>query len=405
MNSLNIISSRVSPSSSPAPSRSNSLGSLGIAVHTELDRGSHGEDGGSGDKLGDEKEGENEDNKHGRANRRDVADEYSPLLGECKEVGIKSTAFHRRITVSLINSLRWIFTTLAAPGVYIFSFFYDENGRFSPLLPLRRLFGRYEINPRKLESSYPEEAVEEKLPAAVEMLEPGYDRTSGGRRTRSSSTSSSGLSSESESDAARGSASGKPKGQLSRHPRSKSLAASEEIAPARRSIRIKLHNDEALRQRRHRKSQLSASKAAQGHGATPDISAQLKSPTSPVGALTKYPKTPAPPRPLIPRRQPSYLNLNLVEPSPKNQKTLILDLDETLIHSMSKGGRMSTGHMVEVRLNTTLVGAGGQTSVGPQHPILYYVHKRPYCDDFLRRVRLLSEPVLSAASCALSLTV
>ena len=48
---------------------------------------------------------------------------------------------------------------------------------------------------------------------------------------------------------------------------------------------------------------------------------------------------------------------------------------------------MSTGHMVEVRLNTTLVGAGGETSIGPQHPILYYVHKRPFCDDFLRRVR------------------
>lgn len=69
----------------------------------------------------------------------------------------------------------------------------------------------------------------------------------------------------------------------------------------------------------------------------------------------------------------------------KQKKTLILDLDETLIHSMSKGGRMSTGHMVEVRLNTTYV-VGGQTAVGPQHPILYWVNKRPYCDEFLRRV-------------------
>lgn len=47
---------------------------------------------------------------------------------------------------------------------------------------------------------------------------------------------------------------------------------------------------------------------------------------------------------------------------------------------------MSTGHMVEVRLNTTYVGVGGQTSIGPQHPILYWVNKRPYCDEFLRRV-------------------
>ncbi len=48
---------------------------------------------------------------------------------------------------------------------------------------------------------------------------------------------------------------------------------------------------------------------------------------------------------------------------------------------------MSSGHMVEVRLSTTYVGVNGQASIGPQHPILYYVHKRPYCDDFLRRVR------------------
>jgi CTD nuclear envelope phosphatase 1 len=53
---------------------------------------------------------------------------------------------------------------------------------------------------------------------------------------------------------------------------------------------------------------------------------------------------------------------------------------------MAKGGRMSTGHMVEVKLNTC-IGVAGQTSIGPQHPILYYVHKRPHCDDFLRRVR------------------
>jgi CTD nuclear envelope phosphatase 1 len=53
---------------------------------------------------------------------------------------------------------------------------------------------------------------------------------------------------------------------------------------------------------------------------------------------------------------------------------------------MAKGGRMSTGHMVEVKLNT-YIGVAGQASIGPQHPILYYVHKRPYCDEFLRRVR------------------
>jgi CTD nuclear envelope phosphatase 1 len=102
--------------------------------------------------------------------------------------------------------------------------------------------------------------------------------------------------------------------------------------------------------------------------------------------MTKYPRAPAAPRPLIPERQPSYV----LPDSPSGrliQKTLILDLDETLIHSMAKGGRMSTGHMVEVKLNT-MVGAGGNATLGPQHPILYYVHKRPHCDDFLRKVFL-----------------
>jgi CTD nuclear envelope phosphatase 1 len=59
---------------------------------------------------------------------------------------------------------------------------------------------------------------------------------------------------------------------------------------------------------------------------------------------------------------------------------------------MAKGGRMSTGHMVEVKLST-LVGAGSGPTLGPQHPILYYVHKRPHCDDFLRRVSIFTPNV------------
>jgi CTD nuclear envelope phosphatase 1 len=198
------------------------------------------------------------------------------------------------------------------------------------------------------------------------------------------------MSSESESDRERSVSEKELSGasSTSRHSRSKSLQNSDEIAPARRSIRIKLHNEDSLRQRKHRKAQ-STSTQSNGSGAIAagEISpATLKSPTSPAASLliTKYPRAPAPPRPLIPRRQPSY---TLPDPPSGRltQKTLILDLDETLIHSMAKGGRMSTGHMVEVKLNT-VVGAGDNATLGPQHPILYYVHKRPHCDDFLRRV-------------------
>ncbi|KAJ0318525.1 hypothetical protein Brms1b_004300 [Colletotrichum noveboracense] len=305
MNSLNIITSRVSPPPSPVASRSNSLGSLGLTVQSDDNQ----HDGESAENQGDSHEGETfplektafEKNNDGHG--MDLASEATPLIGESKDSSLRSTSWHslpRRMAVSFINSIRWVLSTLAAPGVYLIACLYDDTGAFSPFYQLKKLFGFG-----------------------------GSSKKFGNDFTESSAM-----------------------------------------------------NEKSGRQGSAGKTQSAAARPKESGGS--DISAQLKSPTSPAGALTRYPKTPAPPRPLIPRRQPSYLN---IEPTdPKYQKTLILDLDETLIHSMSKGGRMSTGHMVEVRLNQTYVGAGGQTSIGPQHPILYWVNKRPHCDDFLRRV-------------------
>ncbi|TDZ71744.1 Nuclear envelope morphology protein 1 [Colletotrichum sidae] len=372
MNSLNIITSRVSPPPSPVASRSNSLGSMGLTVQSDDDEPS----GESAEMQGDNREAETfpleksayEQNTDGHG--MDLASEATPLIGETTDTSLRSTSWHtlpRRIAVSFINSIRWVLSTLAAPGIYLIACLYDETGFFAPFTQLKKIFG-FHGGSRKLATDFPLSSEKSGRQGSA-----GYGGVAHSRA--SSGSSSSGLSSESESDADRQ----RRGGSAGRHSRSKSSA--EEIAPARRSIRIKLHNDE-LPQRKHRKTQSATARPKSESGS--DISAQLKSPTSPAGALTRYPKTPAPPRPLIPRRQPSYLN---IEPSnPNHQKTLILDLDETLIHSMSKGGRMSTGHMVEVRLNQTYVGAGGQTSIGPQHPILYWVNKRPYCDDFLRRV-------------------
>ena len=458
MNSLNIISARVSPPASPVSSRSNSLSAIGLTV-TAADteptapsatrRGSKDvasdpenptinpesgplkggdtptfapaatatpqlpataadADNDDDDEVEDDDEDEVEDDDEDEV---EPPNEFDPLVPtdpapSTKEMGPRYSSWHRlprRFACSIIDSLRWVLTTfVSTPSYYLIAWLYDENGTFAPLLQLRKLFcggGRA----RKQASDHRAGSSGSKLD---EKQGYGTMKGGGGRRLVSSAYSSSGLSSESESDdrggggggglqdrTAGGAATVATRNSSSRHARSKSSSLSDEISPARKSIRIKLHSEDALRQRKHRKTQSATSTNAAGGGGTGaggglrppnDISAQLKSPTSPAGALTKYPKTPAPPRPLVPRRQPSYINL---EPTDKaHQKTLILDLDETLIHSMSKGGRMSSGHMVEVRLNTTYVGMTGQASIGPQHPILYYVHKRPHCDHFLRRV-------------------
>jgi CTD nuclear envelope phosphatase 1 len=337
--------------------------------------------------------------------REYALDETTPLMAEAKQAGPRGPAwvfYPKRIANAFINSIRWILSTLATPGIYLYACFCDEDGLFAPLQQLTKLFGFYGGNAKRMTLDYHEgiaaaEKRQQAMDGAVSRGGRGNGRTL--RVIGSSGSSSSGLSSESDSDAGR-KRQGSRRGMGGKHLRSKSLPDPEEAAPAQRSIRIKLNSDEALRQRKHRKAQSTSARGKNGGSgdAVGDISAQLKSPTSPAGALTKYPKTPAPPRPLIPRRQPSYINKNVELTDIKHQKTLILDLDETLIHSLSKGGRMSSGHMVEVRLNTTYQSVGGQATIGPQHPILYYVHKRPHCDEFLRRVSKWYNLVVFTAS-------
>lgn len=387
MNSLNILSARVSPPQTPSRSRSNSYGNIfPSASGTESDRNSQ-------EDLLDEKSG-----YLGGATTAEHAgdgnvDEGTPLLekDETQSKDQRNLGWRiipKRISAVFLESISWFLSTLAAPGVYLIACLYDERGHFAPFSQLRKLVLGRASTAQAL---------------GIASSEEGYSgrdqrmgKNSSGKRTAArgkvypSHSFSSGLSSESESDRDRSMSEAEQEvsSSTARHTRSES---SDEAVPARRSIRIKLHNEDSVRQRKHRKAQ-STNTQSNGSGAIAagDVSpANLKSPTSPASLLmTKYPRAPAPPRPLIPRRQPSYTLSEM--PSTKiAQKTLILDLDETLIHSMAKGGRMSTGHMVEVKLNT-VVGAGANTVPGPQHPILYYVHKRPHCDDFLRRVSNVS---------------
>ncbi|KAG6015615.1 hypothetical protein E4U54_003238 [Claviceps lovelessii] len=375
MNSINIITSRVSPSPSPNASRTNSLGNLSVGLLSD-DKSSDSADGRhehhSESFSGFDDDDDHVEEKYHEKSSGQAVGDNTPLLDGSKDSNKRASSWHsipRRFMSNLISSVRWFLATIASPAVQLMACFYDEQGLFAPVTQLKKLFGGRKGRGLDPPRSHGNRST---TPSVASSQPPGYRRIAH-RPGSSSGSSTSGQSSESEGELSTGSA--------SRHARSKPLKPAEELSSARRSIRIKLHNDDALRQRKqHRRAQ---STESQLKASNEDLSAQLKSPTSPVAALTKYPKTPAPPRPLIPRRQPSYLKLDA---SVKHQKTLILDLDETLIHSMSKGGGRNSGHMVEVRLNTASLGMGTAAGGAAQHPILYWVNKRPYCDEFLRRI-------------------
>ncbi|KAK7542813.1 NLI interacting factor-like phosphatase-domain-containing protein [Phyllosticta citribraziliensis] len=300
----------------------------------------------------------------------------------------------KRIATAVVGGLKAVLTVAVAPARYLASCFYDDNGHFSTLMPLYRIGRKF---PRKKRRRTSIERIKIEGDGTAEAAEDRLRRRSGPGKNipLSSTTSSVAITSDSESERPPTRDDDGP----AKHTRSRSsLSAGDEIAPARRSIRIKLHNEDALRNRKQRKSRTASITKHSENGPTPQDAAvaALKSPTSPgPSSKLKFPRAPVPPRPLVPRRQPSYA-ANAPSQYGPHQKTLILDLDETLIHSMAKGGRYTTGHMVEVKLNQP-IGAAGQI-VGPQVPILYYVHKRPHCDDFLRKVSKWYNLVIFTAS-------
>jgi CTD nuclear envelope phosphatase 1 len=99
-------------------------------------------------------------------------------------------------------------------------------------------------------------------------------------------------------------------------------------------------------------------------------------PTPPPSRASTPTYSPSAGLPITPRRTPFH-----------SPKTLILDLDETLIHSTSRplpapgirglfGARSAASHTVEVVM-------GGRS-------MLYHVYKRPFVDFFLRKVRVVT---------------
>jgi len=311
----------------------------------------------------------------------------------------------RNLVKRIADALTALLTTIGAPMIYVVRSFQDENGRYSAFVPVMRI-RRKTIGSGAVQSTATavglanapqEEQLGVEEPAKRASLDISLKHSYSSDSLRSTT-------SESEPDRTQS----KPDTSHDRSARQKPGVSLEE--PARRqSIRIKHNNDEALKKRRQKRSVLSGS--AQRSSPPPLTVDTIKSPTSssPSLKVTRYPHVPQPTRPLVPRRQPSYSNLVPRSPSHRSpssippQKTLIIDLDETLIHSLAKGGRMSSGHMVEVKLNTPVAlgplhARQPPPMIGPQHPILYYVHKRPHCDEFLRKVCKWYKLVIFTAS-------
>lgn len=309
-------------------------------------------------------------------------DEKTPLLSQDQELELKKHVqshgkrpnILKRAANGVVGTFRVIISTALAPGYYIVACFYDENGHFSAAMPFFRVSRKLSRRQKKPSKKQPVA-----MPAQTELDE-----------TRSLNQTASAVTTPTPVDAAMSST--LDVDTPSKHTRSRSTSSAtstdDETTRPKRSIRIKTITDDALRKRtRQRRDESRENQVAGSLQQHPPLTVStIKSPTSPTSPsrLTRYPHAPKPPRPLIPRRQPSYTQPNAPISGP-SRKTLVIDLDETLIHSMAKGGRMSTGHMVEVKLQTP-VGISGHM-LGPQVPILYYVHKRPHCDDFLRKVR------------------
>lgn len=300
-----------------------------------------------------------------------MADEKTPLLYAEHDTPppppTPKPSFLKRIGSSVAGTFRIIVSTALAPGKWLVACFYDQDGNFSIAMPLHRIG-------RKLSRRTSKTARRDKIAVASNTPEIPPRRSSR-RGARGYATGSDHDEKPSfEAHDADSSA------RQHRRRSASSLSGDEsETHQSKRSIRINVIDDEALRRRKQKRASIDDGDPTQA----PLTVDSIKSPTSPLSSasLTKYPRAPAPPRPLIPKRQPSYTSS--APPGPP-QKTLIIDLDETLIHSMARGGRMSTGHMVEVKLDQPVDNDG--KLLGPQVPILYYVHKRPFCDEFLRKV-------------------
>ncbi|KIW16662.1 hypothetical protein PV08_03850 [Exophiala spinifera] len=401
MNSLNLISSRVI-GQSPSPTRPRSR-SQGEPLKKGYDEDNHRGRSYSHDRTAQTKqetEVELSDVLSALQSPDDEdapikdEDEQEPLLGS-DEKGVLDNNYHgwQAFLKRLTDAITAILAAIGAPIVYVARHLRGPDGKFSPV----PRWTRQDQISDSTTTSNANGLADATHDSAWSLEKPTHRALQDTKLRHSYSSDSTNTASDSDSEQRKA-----EKASRKTKPR-KEKSVREESETRRSSIRIKEQTDPALKRRRQKKA---ASPLGDNGPLTVD---NIKSPTSPSPSLkmTRYPHAPQPLRPLIPRRQPSYANLVPRPPTrgsaPLQQKTLILDLDETLIHSLAKGGRMSSGHMVEVKLNVPIALSSPQpgqvTSVlGPQHPILYYVHKRPHCDEFLRKISKWYKLVVFTAS-------
>ncbi|KAF2150547.1 hypothetical protein K461DRAFT_314541 [Myriangium duriaei CBS 260.36] len=376
MNALNIISGLGSSTPpSPARSRTSSLANLNQPTQDATQENDALLEKSLNNHSDAEETGLSDDERTPLVEKESADSQQDPTVPPTKGWRL----IPKRFADIVVTSVKVVVSTVFAPVTYIVACFYDAQGNFSAMLPIRRI---YHLSPRKrrrkprVGSPVPSSSFSSEGDFSSKPRLRPKQQSSGVYSAAPAAESSDGFKSELSDENDRS-----PKSALEDSPahNTRSKTTVDDGSVSKRSIRIKIQPDVAQK-KRHR-----SHKSIDGSHTEDDrmqaVANALKSPSSPAVTKLKYPRAPAPPRPLVPRRQPSYANLFSPD-APK--KTLIVDLDETLIHSMAKGGRMSTGHMVEVKFQGPI--GGGGVVLGPQVPILYYVHERPHCHEFLRKV-------------------
>lgn len=313
-------------------------------------------------------------------------------------------SFAQALFNAIAGAITALLSLLTAPAFYLLRAFYEEHHGYSPLAPFRKLRRKPAFSSPALANRDVKHSPSQKPPLlktpflnkkSSRSMKLPDDGTSLDKPRSRGSFSSCASDSDVPPSPTCSIDTSRPSSSSSSSSRKTSGLDLDRLSPStaqpRRSIRIELNDEGTRRRQRQRRQHEEDAGDSRNNSDIVDLSTadMLKSPmSSSRHKITKYPHSyPVPPRPLIPYRQPSYGVHDTAVP----KKTLILDLDETLIHSLAKGGRMSSGHMVEVRLTNPVAAAptvphGAPMTLGPQHPILYYVHKRPHCDDFLRKV-------------------